>query len=114
MSATASKPENTTKTNLSKAELQAEVRRLRLELQGYRVYGTPMEIAIKLESVKPVCYWCQFRIESQAECAIVETAHGRYWLHHDCLDRGVDLIRDVEMEIESFTEVSPQSPCPRD
>lgn len=84
---------------MSKTELQNEVRKLRLELQGYRVFGTPMEIAIKINQSPPVCFWCNFQIEDRTKCAIVESPdHERYWLHHECVPSGMELIQYVERD----------------
>ena len=88
----------TTPKSPSKRELQDEVRKLRLENQGYRVFGTPMDIAVKIKFQPPVCYYCNFQIPDKDSCAIIETSEDRYWLHHECLDNGVDLIKSVELD----------------
>lgn len=91
-------PEQNTTTKsegLSKRELQNEVRRLTLELQGYRVFGTPMEIAIRLQYQPPTCYWCNFQITNRAQCDIIQYGIETYHFHHECLDPGVNLLAEI-------------------
>jgi hypothetical protein len=59
-----------------------------------------MEIAIKLQYQPPVCYFCNFQINSRDEAAIITIGDEKYFLHNDgfCMDQGIELIAIVRHE----------------
>ncbi len=78
--ATTPTPRNNTPT---RSELQDEVRKLKLELAAYRVFGTPLEIEIRLATFSN-------RISVIAE-----------WLN-DLADKNIEMLSEI-----ASTKVSP-------